>query len=158
VSRAGIEVSSLLEASPEAVWERISTPEGINDELRPWIRMTVPGGRDLNLDSVEVGEPIGRSWVLAFGVLPVDYDEICLVELERGKGFLERSRMLSQRSWEHQRTLEPADGGTVVTDRISWEPRLPLPAGSLRPLFRAIFRHRHRRLRRNFGGTEVTRG
>jgi len=155
MGRAAVEVSSVLEAPPDAVWERISTPEGINDELRPWLRMTVPGDRDLNLDSVEVGEPIGRSWVLAFGVLPVDYDEIMLVELERGRGFLERSRMLSQRVWEHRRTLAPADGGTLVTDRVSWEPRLPLPAGSLRPMFRAIFRHRHRRLRRNFGGKAV---
>ena len=155
MGRAAVEVSSLLDAPPGEVWERISTPEGINDELRPWLRMTVPGGRDLNLDSIEVGEPIGRSWVLAFGVLPVDYDEINLIELERGRGFLERSRMLSQKVWEHRRTLTRAEGGTLVTDRVSWEPRLPLPAGSMRPLFRAIFRHRHRRLRRNFGGKAV---
>ena len=145
----------MLDAPPGAVWERISKPEGINDELRPWLRMTVPGGGDLDLDSIEVGRPLGRSWVLLFGVLPVDYDEISLVELERGHGFHERSRMLSQRVWEHRRTLVPADGGTLVTDNISWEPRLPLPAGSLRPLFRAIFQHRHRRLRRSFGGQAV---
>ena len=155
MGRAAVEVSSVLEAPPGAVWERISTPEGINDELRPWLRMTVPGGGDLDLDTVQVGRPIGRSWVLLFGLLPVDYDEISLVELERERGFLERSRMLSQRMWEHRRTLAPAEGGTLVTDRVSWEPRLPLPAGSMRPLFRAIFRHRHRRLRRNFGGKAV---
>jgi ligand-binding SRPBCC domain-containing protein len=40
----------------------------------------------------------------------------------------------------------------VITDRVAWEPRLPVPARALRPLFRAIFRHRHRRLRRRFGG------
>jgi ligand-binding SRPBCC domain-containing protein len=150
--RAGIEVSSRLEASPEAVWERVITPEGINEELGPWLRMTVPGRDGFDLDSVELGTPIGRSWVLLFGVLPVDFDEINLVELERERGFLERSRMLTQRAWEHRRAIRPVEGGTLVTDAVSWEPRLPLPGGTMRPLFRAIFRHRHRRLIERFGG------
>ena len=38
----------------------------------------------------------------------------------------------------------------TVTDRVAWEPRLPLPGRLLRPLFGAFFRHRHRRLRRHF--------
>ena len=33
--RAEITVSSLLAASPERVWARVITPEGINDEMRP---------------------------------------------------------------------------------------------------------------------------
>jgi hypothetical protein len=116
------------------------------------MRMTVPGGGEIDLNSIEVGKPIGRSWVLLLGLIPIDYDEINLVELQPGRGFVERSRMLSQKSWEHIRTIEPAAGGSVITDSVAWEPRLPLPAQSLRPLFRAIFRHRHRRLRRRFGG------
>jgi len=149
--RASIEVSSRLEAAPEEVWSWIVTPEGVNDELRPWLRMTVPGGA-FDLRSVEISKPIGRSWVLLFGVLPVDYDEIKLDEVDEGRGFVERSRMLSQRTWEHVRTIRPVDGGALVTDAIAWEPRLPLPGAAMRPLFRALFGHRHRRLRRRFGG------
>jgi ligand-binding SRPBCC domain-containing protein len=151
-ARARIEVSSRLEAPTERVWKWIATADGVNDELRPWMRMTVPGGGDLDLDSIEVGKPIGRSWVLFLGLIPIDYDEINVVELESGRGFVERSRMLSQRAWEHVRTIEPVSGGSVITDRVAWEPRLPIPARALRPLFGAIFRHRHRRLRRRFGG------
>jgi ligand-binding SRPBCC domain-containing protein len=152
-ARASIQVSSRLEADPGEVWAWIATAQGVNDELRPWMRMTVPGGGDLDLDSIELGKPIGRSWVLFLGLIPIDYDEINVVELDRGRSFLERSKMLSQRAWEHARTIEPAAGGSVITDSIAWEPRLPLPAGALRPLFRAIFRHRHRRLRKRFGGS-----
>lgn len=155
-ARASIEVSSRLDAPPDQVWERIATAEGINDELRPWMRMTVPGGGDINLDSIEVGKPIGRSWVLLLGLIPIDYDEINVVELDRGRGFVERSRMLSQRAWEHVRSIEPVPGGSVITDSVAWEPRLPVPARFLRPLFGAIFRHRHRRLRRRFGGSSVS--
>jgi ligand-binding SRPBCC domain-containing protein len=151
-SRTGIELSTWLDAAPDEVWERIATPEGINDELRPWLRMTVPGGGDLNLNSIEVGKTVGRSWVLLFGLVPIDYDEITIAELDRGSGFTERSTMLSQRAWEHMRAIRPAEGGSRLTDSITWEPRLPLPAAALRPLFRTIFGHRHRRLVRRFGG------
>jgi hypothetical protein len=155
---AEISVSSRLEARPDRVWNRVVTPAGINDELRPLLRMTVPRGVErLDPASVELGRPIGRSWVLLFGLVPFDYDEITLVRLEEGRGFLERSRMLSQRVWEHERTLEPtAEGGCLITDRVRWEPRIPLPGTLLRPLIRALFRHRHRRLRRRFGGVPAS--
>ena len=41
-------------------------------------------------------------------MIPIDYDDLTLVALEPGRGFHERSRMLSMRVWEHERTLEPA--------------------------------------------------
>jgi ligand-binding SRPBCC domain-containing protein len=56
------------------------------------------------------------------------------------------------RAWEHRRSVEPVPGGCVVRDRIGVEPRLPLPARALLPLYRTVFRHRHRRLRAQFGG------
>lgn len=151
--RGEISVGSRLEAPPEVVWERVITADGVNDELRPLLRMTVPRGlEDFGIDDVELGRPLGRSWVLLFGFIPFDYDEICLERVESGHGFLERSRMLTQRSWEHERTIEPRDGGCELTDRVAWEPRLPLPGALLAPLIRAVFNHRHRRLRRRFGG------
>jgi ligand-binding SRPBCC domain-containing protein len=146
-------VTSRLDASPREVWDRIVTPEGINDELRPFLRMTVPRGIErLDPASVELGKPIGRSWILLFGVLPIDRDDVTLVELEEGRRFLERSPMLSMKLWEHERTVEPNGSGCEITDRIRFQPRLGLPAALPRPLFRAFFRHRHRRLRRRFGG------
>jgi ligand-binding SRPBCC domain-containing protein len=153
---AEISVSSRLDADPAAVWDRVTTPEGINDEMRPIMRMTVPPGVErLEPDNVELGERIGRSWVLLFGLIPFDYDDLTLVGLDPGHGFLERSKMLSQRVWEHERRLEPNGQGCLITDRVRWEPRLGLPGRPLRPLIGFIFRHRHRRLRRQFGGSPV---
>jgi ligand-binding SRPBCC domain-containing protein len=150
---ASFEVSSLVPAPPPQVWERIITPQGINHELRPWMRMTLPRAVErLDPETVELGRPIGRSWVLLLGVLPFEYDDVTLIELEPGHRFLERSPMLSQRSWQHERVVEPAEGGSRVTDRIRMEPRLGIPAAPLVPVFRALFRHRHRRLRAWFAG------
>jgi ligand-binding SRPBCC domain-containing protein len=151
VSPGRVEVASRLEAPAPAVWERISTFEGVNDELMPLMRMTAPTEvRRLEPEQVVLGERICRSWVLLFGFLPFDYDDLVLVELEPGRGFRERSTMLSMRSWEHERRLEPDGAGAcTLHDRLTFTPRLPLP---LAPVVRAVFRHRHRRLRKRFGG------
>jgi hypothetical protein len=151
--RAEITVGSELAASAEAVWARAIDPAGINYELGPLMRMTVPrGAEDFGLDDPEPGH-IGRSWVLLFGFLPFDYDDITVVRVEPGRGFLERSSMLSMRLWEHERTLEPlGEGRCRITDRVAWESRLPLPGSWFRPLVSAIFNHRHRRLQRVGGG------
>ncbi|MET0559498.1 MAG: hypothetical protein ABW065_12650 [Solirubrobacterales bacterium] len=150
--RAEARVASTLAAEPAAVAAWALSAEGINFELAPWLRMTVPrGASGLDVHSLRPG-PVGRSWLLAFGLIPVDYDEIGLVRVDPEGGFLERSTMLSQRRWEHERTIAASEVGTVVVDRIAWEPRAPLPGSLLRPLFAAFFRHRHRRLRHRFGG------
>lgn len=146
--RAEITASSEVEAGADAVWARAIDPVGINHELGPLMRMTVPRGvEDFGLDDPEPGH-VGRSWILLFGLIPFDYDDITVVRAEPGRGFLERSTMLSMRLWEHERTLEPlGEGRCRVTDRLAWEPRLPVPGALLRPLIRFVFRHRHRRLR-----------
>ncbi len=153
--RAEIAVSSQLEAATEAVWARAINSAGINYELRPLMRMTVPSGaEDFGLDDPEPGR-IGRSWILLFGLVPFDYDDIGIVRVEPGRGFLERSSMLSMRLWEHERRLTPlGEGRCQIEDRLAWEPRLPLPGRLLRPFFGAFFRHRHRRLRRHFDGAD----
>lgn len=151
-----VERRSTVDAPVEQVWARIVTPEGINDELRPWMTMSMPrGAKSLTVETVPVGEPIGRCWLRLFGVIPFDYDKLMIAELWPGRGFSEASTMLSMRVWCHERTLEPAgEAKTVVHDRLTFELRAPL-----RPLapviaagVNALFGHRHRRLARHFAG------
>ena len=85
-------------------------------------------------------------------MIPFDWDDLVLERLDPPSGFHERSSMASMSVWEHERTLEPAaHGGCRVTDRVAFLPRVPFPAVWLRPLFHGVFRHRHRRLRAQFG-------
>jgi ligand-binding SRPBCC domain-containing protein len=141
-----------LHAPPEAVWEHVASLEGINYELRPWMRMTAPRGAELSPATVPLEQRWFRSWILLFGVVPFDYDDLCVVRIDPGHGFLERSTMLSARRWEHERTLQPLeDGATRLTDRVAFVPRLPRTAPTHRAVIAAIFRHRHRRLERVFG-------
>jgi ligand-binding SRPBCC domain-containing protein len=146
------ERTSVLAAPPDVVWRRVVTPAGIDDEMRPWMSMTMPRA-DLAVDTVRLGEPVGRAWLRLFGVVPFDYDDLVVTELEPGRRFLEESSMASMRRWVHERTVDAAPRGTVVTDRVAFTPRGPLVV--LGPLLRrvvgAFFTHRHRRLRRHFG-------
>jgi hypothetical protein len=135
----------------------VVTPAGINDELRPWMRRTVPRRlRGKTIDDVEPGQQLGRSWLLLFSVIPFDYDDLGLAELGPGHRFLERSTMLSMRSWEHERIIVPAgENACEVTDRVAFELRRPVAAlpgaeAATQVLLRRLFAHRHRRLARRF--------
>jgi ligand-binding SRPBCC domain-containing protein len=152
-----IERQSIIDAPVEQVWDRVVTPEGINDELRPWMTMSMPRGiGGLTVDNVPIGTSLGRAWLRLFGVVPFDYDRLTIAGLEPGRSFDEQSTMLSMRQWRHQRSVAPDDDGkTVVRDRITFQLRAPL-----RPLtpviaagIRALFGHRHRRLQRHFAAT-----
>jgi hypothetical protein len=111
----------------------------------------------MTIDDAPVGEVAGRSWILLLGLLPVEYDDLRLVELDPGRRFLERSSMLTLRPWQHERIVEPVgDDSCRVTDRLSFELRTPLRsipgAGRLAGgLVTALFAHRHRRLRSAYG-------
>ena len=153
--RGPIVTSSELHADPATVWERIASFEGINDEFAGLFRMTAPRAvKEAGLGGVVEGERLCRSWILLFGVIPFDYDDITVVALDPPHGFHERSSMLSNRVWEHRRDIAATPGGCRLTDSISYEPRLPLlPATLQNRIYAAVFRLRHRRLRRRFGGT-----
>lgn len=153
-----VEQSSVVTAPADDVWAWAVSEEGINDELRPILRMTMP--RDLRgktIDDVEVGVPLGRSWILLFGLIPVDYDDLFLAELGPGHRFLEHSSTLSMRPWQHERTVEAIDPRSCrVTDRLTFKLRRPMAwipgmARLARAVVGALFRHRHRRLGRGVG-------
>jgi len=148
------EVSSRLAAPAAEVWAFVTTAEGVNAELMPIVRMTVPRGLggDFGIGDVVAPRRLGRSWLLLGGLIPFDWDDIGIERIGPGFAFSERSTMLSQRAWHHDRRVEPlGERACTVTDTIRFVPRLPVLAPLLRPVFQQTFRHRHRRLRRRYG-------
>jgi hypothetical protein len=150
-----IEVRSVLAGEAAEVWRVATTGEGINFELQPVLRMTAPRGRDLDLATIRPPVRLGRSWLLLLGVLPIDADDLNIDSIDADGpvyGFRERSTMLTLRRWHHDRTVAPvSEGRCAIIDRIAFEPRVPGTGGLLLPVVRALFRHRHRRLRQRWG-------
>ena len=145
------EITTDLAAGPEEVWQRVVTPEGINDELMPLMRMTMPRHlRGATIDQLPLGQRIGRCRMLLFGLIPVDYDDLALTEVEPGRRFFEQSTMLTQSRWTHERTIEPHDGGCRLTDRLSWQGRTGFFEAVYGLAVPILFRHRHSRLRKRF--------
>lgn len=160
-----VEHSVDLDVPPEALWRSVCRLDGVNYELGPVLRMTSPRGlRGASIDDLTPGVPAGRSWLLLGGLIPVDYDDLCVVEIEPPRRFLERSSMLSMAVWEHERIIDPnAGSGSILTDRLGFELRRPLAAlpGSRRlatAIVGALFGHRHRRLAKLHGTPGIERG
>ena len=142
--------SSVVRAGRAEVWSRVVTAEGISDEFGPLLSMRFPAAlAGATVADLPLGAPIGRAWILLAGVLPLEYDDLVLVELEAPRCFRERSSLGSCRVWEHTRELEATpDGSTRVTDTLRAAPRAPIPGRLVRAVTGALFAHRHRRLAR----------
>jgi ligand-binding SRPBCC domain-containing protein len=151
----GFTLSSDLSAPPVSVWRHAVSPDGVNREFRPLLRMTFPAGMADLTARWSPGKKLFRSWILVAGLLPVEYDDIVIEEVDPGRRFLERSAMLSQRVWEHERVIEARPGGCRITDRVCFEPRLPGTGAVSAPIFRRVFQWRHRNLRRLFDGAAL---
>ena len=138
-----------LAATETVIWERVSRMSGVNDELWPLVRMTRrPDGSD-PIFRTPMGDHVAfPSWILLFGVLPIDRHALAANSI--GSGFDERSSSWLQRFWNHRRRLQVIDGGTRVCDELEFEPRLRLLEPLVGPVIGVIFRHRHRRLARRF--------
>ena len=153
--------SSELRADPDEVWRWVTTPHGVNDELRPWVRMTVPTAwAGSSIAEVPSGTRLGRSWLLVFGIVPFDFDDLCIAEVAPRR-FLERSRLLSAPCWEHERTVVPTAHGCRLRDEVRlvphrWVHAIGLARLQLR-LVGAVFTHRHRRLRARFADEDAGR-
>lgn len=148
---------SHLSAPARDVWDRATTPAGINHELMPVYRMTLPPAfRGRGIGDVSPGTHLGRSWLLLGGLIPVDFDDLTIAELEPGRRFLEQSSMLMFSHWQHERIVDPAPAGCVVTDQVSFVLRRPLRwvpglGRAVERVVGALFSHRHRRLVAHWG-------
>ncbi len=145
-----VEVTSRLRGSVDEVWAHASTMAGVNRELAPWVRMTVPReARGRRLSEMDPGREAFSSVLLLLGVCPFDLHHLSL-ERVLDHGFDEESWSWLQRRWRHERRVEPDGEGCVVTDRLVVEPRWA-PRFLVEPIVRRLFASRHAWLRRRFG-------
>jgi hypothetical protein len=126
---------------------------GVNAELWPLVRMTAPAAfTQRPLQEWPEGQHLFNSWILLFGILPVDRHAFFLQSVVPGKGFVETSSSTLNALWQHERTIVPITAGCRVTDIVEYRCRLPLLGFLLKPLYQLVFWCRHRYLRSRYGG------
>ncbi len=145
---------SKLRSTSECVWEWITSIEGISAEMWPYFRMSVPRRiRSLTDLEIKLGVPMFRSYFFLFGILPIDFSDLTLVELDPGRGFIEQSPMGSMKLWRHERRIVPTIsnfGGVLLIDELTFRPRLARRlVGSF---IKQVFANRHEVLRKHLGG------
>ena len=145
-----VEFTSVLEAAPDVVWDRVVRVTGANDELWPFAKMTAPSFADRLTGPGNGRLPPFRSWFLLFGVVPIDRRTIQFEVLDEGR-MIESSSSRLNGSWRHERTVSTGmRGSTVLMDKLVIESRGRLTDSLTRASLTYMFRRRHRRLRRHF--------
>lgn len=143
-----LKFESKLKATPEQVWKRITSVEGLTSEMWPIFTMTAP--KEIKtLDDIytQADKILFRSWILLGGIIPVDYTDLRLKSLDSGKGFVEESNMGSMKYWRHERKVVPLEQGyTVVIDELTFEPRYLKKLSQV--VVRYFFNHRHKNLKK----------
>ncbi len=146
-------LESKLTSSREKIWDWITSTKGISAELWPYLKMTIPRGiTNITNLKINLGQRLFRSYVFLFGFLPIDYDDMTLIELENKVGFIEESPMGSMRMWRHERHIvECLEDSSVLilVDHITFEPR-HFSRFIASFIFR-VFQHRHRVLQKHLG-------
>lgn len=146
-------VSSNLKISPEDV-RGLLAMKGVNKELSPLIRMTAPSEwASRPIFEWPTGKVLFSSWVLLFGIFPIDRHTFFFQSIDRQRGFAEASSSLINKLWHHRRDIARNGGSCRVTDTIEFQCRLPVLAYVLAPVYRFIFKHRHQVLRSYYGGS-----
>jgi len=146
-----LRIRSRLATDRQTLWAHASSMDGVNAELAP-VHMSHPADAAIGPD-VPLGQPLFRSLVTLWRMVPLDLHELALVDVHAGEGFHESSRSLLERRWVHHRTLVDAPDGVELTDEVEFEPRMlgPLVAR----VIGATFARRHAPLRRLFVGRDT---
>ncbi|HLP19769.1 MAG TPA: hypothetical protein VK174_05685 [Chitinophagales bacterium] len=144
-------IQSEVNATKEILWQHITLMKNVNGELMPFAKMTYPqhmaeiGGREVPLQVV-----LFKSVILLFGFMPIDLHYLRLDKLEYGTAFYENSYSLQHQYWKHTRTIIEHDAKVFVCDELHFGPRIFFMGYLLLPIYKMIFRHRHKQLRRYF--------
>ncbi len=143
-------IQSDLAVAPAAFWAATSM-SSVNWELAPIVRMSAPREwQDCAIERWETGSKLFDSWILLFGFVPVDLHSFRLQEIFADSGFQECSSSWMNKEWRHRRIALAGGQGCIVTDHVVVVGRIPLLSALLMPVYRFVFRHRHRRLRKQY--------
>lgn len=140
-----------LSASPDTIWHSVTSIDGINFELMPYLSLENTGGVK-SIAEISASDNEARIVVVPRlgGRIAMGRVTIRLLEVDTHR-FVEQSNQPGMDFWNHERSLVPQYGAALLIDRVRFRPlRFP---GATRFVVDRLFRHRHARLDRRWNGT-----
>ena len=148
-------IESRVAGNATLISQKHLTMEGVNFELMPLIRMTAPANLyTCHLKELSANTKSFNSLVLLLGFIPVDIHSFAFLELDE-QGFSEQSSSLLNSLWQHERLIKACDDECIIIDEISFVTRIKLLSPLLLPIYKAIFKHRHKRLRKKWNEADL---
>ena len=145
------EVESDLSVEPAKLYRELLNISGVNRELAPYIKMSAPKQWSVKpICEWPVGEFLFYSRVTLFGLIPIDSHGFKFSTVSES-GFSETSKTFMHKEWNHTRSIVKADEGSKVRDHIEYKSKLGFFGYILMPVFKAIFKHRHNKLKAKYG-------
>ncbi len=143
--------SSNLSSPAEEILSSL-TMTGVNTELSPLVRMTAPSSfATRSIFEWPERQMLFKSWILLFGILPIDRHTFLFERIQAGVGFTERSTSWTNRYWCHERKVVSLGSACQVVDTVTFQSRIPLLDLLLLPVYRLAFWRRHQYLQGRYG-------
>jgi hypothetical protein len=148
----GFTFSSKLPVPAEQVLATLNMV-GVNAELYPLVKMTAPNCfAECSILGWPQRQQLFKSWVLLFGIVPIDHHSFYFDTINPEEGFSESSSSTTNAIWSHERKITPQPTGCCVIDTVRYKSRLPFIDVILKPAYKLVFWRRHQNLRSKYGG------
>ena len=155
-----LEREQWLAAPPGQVWEFLQNPANLDRITPPDLRFSIVS---------ETPAVMYDGLIIEYRIaIPLLGSHAWITEIKHvspGRSFVDEQRLGPYRFWYHHHEIEPADGGTRMRDRVSYQPPFG-PLGRLlhpfyiRPTLERIFDYRRQELQLLLGerGQQPARG
>lgn len=144
-------IESEVNAVKDVLWKHVTQMKNVNAELMPFARMTYPQTMsEIGNEQVPLNRVLFKSVIVLFGFLPLDIHYLRIEKLDYGTAFFENSYSWQHHYWKHTRIISERNGKIFVKDEIHFAPRISFLGNVLLPVYKLIFRNRHKNLKAAF--------
>jgi hypothetical protein len=123
---------------------------GVNYELGPFLKMSAPDiWQSKSITEWPTNQNLFSSNILLLGLIPIDRHFFNFKTID-SFGFKESSKSLMNSLWSHERLIKSVGSDSVIKDVIIYKSKLGILGNLFMPIYKAIFKHRHNRLRAKY--------
>lgn len=126
-----LNTSQKIPASPDAVWDFISSPKNLSKITPPYMSFVITNG--------PIPEKMYPGMIISYKVSPlmnIPMDWVTeITHVEPGVYFVDEQRVGPYAIWHHQHKITPIDGGVLMEDIVSYRP----PFGPLGKIANELF-------------------